>query len=210
MIILNKKYTHKVGFMACLILFFGLLSPVVFASEEESDPKAGDFSRGSKAWSENCMRCHSMRSPTELRDDQWKTTVFHMRVRAGLTGQETRDILAFLQASNAPISSANTTTVKPTIKKVASSSAISGEKIYQSNCMACHGANGKGALPGVPDFTNKMGPLTKTDAQLLNNIINGFQSPNSSMQMPARGGNSSLSDAELSAALGYIRETFSN
>jgi len=151
-----------------------------------------------------------MRSPTELRDDQWKTTVFHMRVRAGLTGQETRDILTFLQASNSPISSANTVTVKPTIKKASSSSVIPGEKVYQSNCMACHGANGKGAIPGVPDFTNKMGRLTKTDAQLLNNIINGYQSPNSIMQMPPRGGNSNLSDAELSAALGHIRKTFSN
>ena len=44
-----------------------------------------------------------MRSPTDLRDDQWITTVFHMRVRAGLTGQEARDILTFLQGSNAKV-----------------------------------------------------------------------------------------------------------
>ena len=41
-----------------------------------------------------------MRSPAALRDDQWTTTVFHMCVRAGLTRQEARDILTFLQSSN--------------------------------------------------------------------------------------------------------------
>ena len=60
----------------------------------ESDPM--QFSRGAN----NCARCHNMRDPKELRDDQWRAAVGHMRVRAGLTGQEARDILAFLQGSN--------------------------------------------------------------------------------------------------------------
>lgn len=63
-------------------------------------PEKGDMARGAKAWSENCMRCHNMRDASELRDDQWITAIFHMRVRGGLTGQETRDILTFLQNSN--------------------------------------------------------------------------------------------------------------
>ncbi|HEX9626338.1 MAG TPA: hypothetical protein VGA00_05315 [Acidiferrobacterales bacterium] len=61
---------------------------------------AGDFTRGAKAWSDNCARCHNMREPKEFRDDQWRVTVAHMRVRGGLTGQEARDILTFLQSSN--------------------------------------------------------------------------------------------------------------
>ncbi len=63
-------------------------------------PEKGDFARGAKAWSENCNRCHNMRGPSELRDDQWITTTFHMRVRGGLTGEEVRDIITFLQTSN--------------------------------------------------------------------------------------------------------------
>ena len=58
------------------------------------------FSRGAQAWANNCARCHNMRDPKELRDDQWRAAVSHMRVRAGLTGQEARDILVFLQGSN--------------------------------------------------------------------------------------------------------------
>ena len=63
-------------------------------------PGEGDFLNGSKVWSNNCNRCHNMRGPTELRDDQWITTSFHMRVRAGLTGEETRDVITFLQTAN--------------------------------------------------------------------------------------------------------------
>lgn len=68
------------------------------SAQEAEDPQA--ISRGVTAWQDNCARCHNMRQPTEFRDDLWKPIVSHMRVRAGLTGQEARDILAFLQASN--------------------------------------------------------------------------------------------------------------
>ncbi len=60
----------------------------------------GDFSRGAQAWVENCGRCHNVRDPREFRDDLWRPIVYHMRIRGGLTGQETRDILRFLQESN--------------------------------------------------------------------------------------------------------------
>ncbi|WP_197722130.1 hypothetical protein [Sulfuriflexus mobilis] len=61
---------------------------------------AGDLGRGAVLWSQNCARCHNMRDPKEFRDDLWKPIVTHMRIRAGLTGQDARDILVFLQASN--------------------------------------------------------------------------------------------------------------
>ena len=169
-------------------------------------PEAGDFAQGSKAWSENCMRCHNMRSPSDLRDDQWVTTAFHMRVRAGLTGQETRDILTFLQNSNARIKPIDSGKIEPVAYE---SGKLSGKEVYESNCLACHGANGKGSLPGMPDFTAKNGRLLKDDSELLRNIINGIQSEGSSMPMPPRGGNGQLTDADLNAALGYIRASFS-
>ncbi len=75
-----------------------LLMNSSFAADEPG--KKGDVGRGAKAWVDNCTRCHNTRDPKELRDDQWITTSFHMRIRAGLTGQETRDIIAFLQMSN--------------------------------------------------------------------------------------------------------------
>jgi len=72
----------------------------VFNAYAEETGTPGDFARGAKAWADNCTRCHFTRDPKELRDDQWRSTVYHMRVRALLTGQDTRDILKFLQESN--------------------------------------------------------------------------------------------------------------
>jgi len=80
-----------------LILGMALAGSNVVAADF---PEKGDAARGAKAWSENCMRCHNLRDSHELRDDQWITTTFHMRIRGNLTGQETRDILTFLQSSN--------------------------------------------------------------------------------------------------------------
>lgn len=58
------------------------------------------FAQGARLWAETCARCHSMRNARELRDDQWRVTVSHMRVRSGITQSEAEAIVAFLQASN--------------------------------------------------------------------------------------------------------------
>jgi len=62
--------------------------------------KQGDYLRGLKAWEQNCARCHNARDPKEYSDALWKPVITHMRIRAGLTGQEARDILKFIQDSN--------------------------------------------------------------------------------------------------------------
>lgn len=41
-----------------------------------------------------------MRDPKSKTDAQWQVVVTHMRLRAGLEGQQARDILTFLQGSN--------------------------------------------------------------------------------------------------------------
>ena len=92
----DTKVVSRVGLGA---LFLGLGSLSLNAAAADYPPK-GDPVRGVQAWAENCDRCHNIRDPKELRDDQWITTIHHMRVRAGLTGQQLRDILTFLQQSN--------------------------------------------------------------------------------------------------------------
>jgi hypothetical protein len=41
-----------------------------------------------------------MRDPKSESDRHWQVVVTHMRLRAGLDGAQTEDILAFLQGSN--------------------------------------------------------------------------------------------------------------
>lgn len=69
-------------------------------SAHNAVPAKGDFVKGASMWANTCQRCHNMRDPKELDDSEWKAVVTHMRLRAGLTGQDARDILAFLQQSN--------------------------------------------------------------------------------------------------------------
>lgn len=83
--------------------------------------------------------------------------------------------------------------------------AESGQAVYQSTCVACHGAEGEGALPGVPDLT---GPLSKPDDVLMDHIINGFQTPGSPMAMPPKGGNPALTREDIEQVPRYMRETF--
>lgn len=193
----SMKYDLFVASIAALFLAVSIITPTHAKANN-------DAVKGAQKWADNCARCHNMRDPKELSDEYWETTVNHMRIRAGLTGQDARDILAFLQASN--------TSPEKEISKPVSinqiSSKLSGEEVYKSSCIACHGSDGKGALPGTPDFTNAKGPLNKNDEELLSNMINGFQSPGSPMAMPPRGGNASLTDADVKAVLGYIRATF--
>lgn len=84
-----------------LLAAFG--TPPAYAQEKQTDAAKPDplaFARGAKAWAQNCARCHEMRDPKELRDDQWKPVVTHMQIRTGFTGAQARDILKFLQGSN--------------------------------------------------------------------------------------------------------------
>lgn len=70
------------------------------AAEDKSQTDRAAFARGAKAWSENCGRCHNIRSPAELSDEEWMVSVTHMRVRANIPGDVARDIIEFLKASN--------------------------------------------------------------------------------------------------------------
>jgi cytochrome c5 len=53
---------------------------------------------GAQLWTENCSRCHNVRSPDYYSRGQWAIVAQHMRVRGYLTGEEERQITAFLQA----------------------------------------------------------------------------------------------------------------
>ena len=73
-----------------------------------SSPKTGEVAAGTtpsaaeksgaQLWAENCIRCHNIRSPSNYSPTQWEVVMTHMRVRANLTPEEQKKILAFLKA----------------------------------------------------------------------------------------------------------------
>lgn len=101
----SKVFSALALALALALTAYGLLFQPVSAGEGEeyAAPAPNDpmqLARGAQAWADNCARCHNMRDPKELRDDQWRSVVAHMRVRGGLTGKESREILVFLQSGN--------------------------------------------------------------------------------------------------------------
>jgi len=64
-------------------------------------------------------------------------------------------------------------------------------------CAGCHGADGKGKMKGVPDFTDAAWQKKETDAEFVAQIKNGKK------PMPAYG--DKLSEDEIKALVSYVR-----
>ena len=180
-------------------------------------PDAAQFARGAKQWQLVCGSCHNLRSPSELSNAEWEVAMGQMRVRAGLTAAQTRDITAFLKASNVTVAmqsqpapaSTDTEAVDATAAGPLPPDALAaGSAIYNQTCVACHGADGKGAIPGAPDFTDPNGSLTHGDEHLTEAIEHGKQSPGAPIAMPPMGGNASMTKQDIRAVLIYLHHAF--
>ncbi len=194
------KYRLKTAVLTAILFSTAGLQAQVFPVDPD---EVRDLNNGAKVWAQVCVRCHNLREPAEFSDYEWNAIVTHMRIRAGLTGKDARDILAFIQASNDPILPSNSSE-----NSAIPDTGMSGQEIFNSTCISCHGGNGKGTIPGVPDFTQSGGRLAKSDAILFKHIRDGFQSPGNAMVMPSRGGNPMLSDNDLKSVLKYLHSQF--
>lgn len=81
-----------------------------------------------------------------------------------------------------------------------------GKVVYEGTCVACHGPEGHGTVPGAPDFATAEATFAQDREALLRHMREGIRSPGSPMGMPPRGGDDSLTDKDLLDALAYIRK----
>jgi len=93
----------------------------------------------------------------------------------------------------------------PSAKTVAEpapvAAAMSGPQVYNSACLACHGA-GIGGAPVVGDAEAWAARIAQGMDVLKSHAINGFQG--SAGYMPAKGGRVDLSDEEVASAVEYM------
>tara|TARA_B100000586_G_scaffold246980_1_gene203408 strand:- start:337 stop:810 length:474 start_codon:yes stop_codon:yes gene_type:complete len=105
-------------------------------------------------------------------------------------------IAAVGQINTAQAQSSTTTT-----QVAVTEAAVDGQKVYQSACIACHGAGVAGA-PMVGNAAAWVARIAAGNDSLYANAINGLVG--SSGVMPAKGGNTTLSDAEVKAAVDHM------
>ena len=80
--------------------------------------------------------------------------------------------------------------------------ALTGPQVYNSACLACHGA-GVGGAPILGDVDAWKARIAQGEEVLYEHAINGYQGP-SGGYMPPKGGRLDLSDDEVKLAVDYI------
>ena len=144
----------------------------------------------------------------DLTDQELKRVITYMANKAGGTFPDPdaaapTDAAASGEAASAPAAEGaapadapKADAAKAEDKGVAAGGA-DGKKVYEASCQACHG----GAVPGIPHVGKKedWAPRIKQGKDTLHkHALEGFNA------MPARGGNGSLSDDEVKAAVDYM------
>ena len=106
--LLNQTLPLALGLLGAAMLFLQLLpapharggEPAKTDSTASSTATQKPIKGGSQLWSENCARCHNMRSPSNYSDAEWEVAMHHMRIRGRLTAEEHKAILEFLKSAN--------------------------------------------------------------------------------------------------------------
>ena len=144
----------------------------------------------------------------DLTDQELKRVITYMANKAGGNFPDPdaaapADAAASGEAASAPAAEGAATADAPKADaakaedKGAAAGGADGKKVYEASCQACHG----GAVPGVPHVGKKedWAPRIKQGKDTLHkHALEGFNA------MPARGGNGSLSDDEVKAAVDYM------
>ncbi len=79
--------------------------------------------------------------------------------------------------------------------------ALSGPQVYNTACLACHGA-GIGGAPILGDTAGWAGRIVQGPEMLKQHALQGFSGGTG--YMPPKGGRMDLSDAEIEAAVDYM------
>ena len=127
--------THRRSLFAALWLAAGIM-----ASPSMMNAQDGSLAEGARTYGRVCGSCHNARSPLERSDRDWVTIINHMRVRGNMTGVQTRNVLAFLQATNEDPGGVTVLPAPPRISNGPVLDAVGqGRRIVgERACLGCH------------------------------------------------------------------------
>ena len=133
----------------------------------------------------------------DLTDDEIKRAVAFManKVGASFVAPEAQDAANAAPASAAAAAPASAPAAAP---------AASGKAVYEASCVACHGA-GVGGAPKLGDKAAWSARIAQGKDTLYKHALQGFQAK-AMMAMPPKGGNASLPDADVKAAVDYMAD----
>ncbi len=199
-------YTIRVGSPAGvgLAVLALLLWPAAGLSQQAAE---SEVAAGAKVYGDMCGRCHRPRSPLERTDRDWVTIINHMRVRANLTGKQTRAVLQFLQATNSspaeavPLPAAAPAAGSPrTFSNVIATDAASIARgkalVAEKACVGCHVVGAQGGQVG-PSLN---GVLKRRTAAFVRQKLTDPSFNNPTSMMP----NFGLTAEEIDAIVAYL------
>jgi mono/diheme cytochrome c family protein len=193
----------KLGLLAATLLFFGGATTASGAGIQIPEGP------GSNLVYAKCQTCHDLQYVVDakgLLPAQWSAVLASMQdYGLEISEQDKSAILKYLTTYLGP-------NPPPAAKPEAQAAKVDGNTVFQQNCAACHGAEGKGQpgyfppLAGNPDlFKDQSFPVLV--------VLNGISGPitvegrSYNGSMPAFG---HLSDAEIAAVVNFVRDTWGN
>lgn len=90
----NTKFSMKARSGLLIVLITGIM--MLLSACASTSPKEQQAS-GAQLWAQKCQSCHNAPPPSAMSTEQWDVIIYHMRVKANLTNQEAKKIVAFLK-----------------------------------------------------------------------------------------------------------------
>lgn len=158
-----------------------------------------------------CQTCHSLQYVTDakgLLPNQWQSLLAGMKdYGLEISPQDTKEVLAYLTTYLGP-------NPPPAAAPVAAAATgkIDGRTVFEQNCSACHGATGAGHPGSYPPLAGNPDLFASHDFPVLV-VLNGITGPikvkgvSYDESMPSF---SHLSDAEIAAAVNFVRNAWGN